>query len=157
MKALIWNTPSKAHEVAVNDLCGLMNASYEAGSRLTLRSAFRDLKDQEEARKQTDFPDRVLLPGESQHHTGLAFDFTSPSVGYQLVSEFNNTPEYKFLVEHGWEFGFVESYVADHDGVIQEPWHWVYLGPELARKYLELKAQGIVKDPFEFQALYPQP
>lgn len=151
----IWNTNTRANGLAVTDLCRLLRESLNQGLRLTLRSGFRDLGDQEEALKKVGGDTtRVLPAGYSQHQTGLAFDLTSPSVGNELVKEFAGTKEYQFLIVKAREFGFVESYVANHDGVMGEPWHWVYLGPELAKKYEEMRAVGLVKDPFEFQALY---
>lgn len=147
-----------AHKLTVADLCRMLKDANNLGLHLNLRSSFRDITAQETSLQQTGSDaSRVSLPTESQHHTGLAFDFTTLSMGNELGETFGETPEAKFLREHAREYGIVESYVANHGGIDNEPWHWLYLSPELAKRYEEMKAQGIVKDPFEFQALYPQP
>lgn len=147
-----------AHELAVADLCRLLKAAKDSELYLRLRSSYRDIESQQVALSKTGSNTSfVTLPTESQHHTGLAFDFTTPSMGNELGVSFGDTPEAKFLQENAAEYGFVESYVANHGGIVSEPWHYLYLSPALAKKYLELKALGMVKDPFEFQALYPQP
>lgn len=160
----IYHTPTPllnnqllVHEIAVADLCRMLNDAKKQGVDLGLRSAFRDFSVQELSLKNVGSDtSRVNPPMESQHHS-LAFDFSTSSLNYALVKEFRDTPEGQFLQQRGWEYGFAESYVANHDGIIDEPWHWVYLSPELAKTYIEMKNAGLVNDPFEFQALYPQP
>lgn len=45
------------------------------------------------------------------------------------------TPEYQWLSEHAAEYGFVLRYPEDKQeitGVEFKPWHWRYVGKELA-------------------------
>lgn len=74
-------------------------------------------------------------PGQSEHQTGLVMDVTSESVSYQLLEEFGETTEGKWLSEHAHEFGFIIRYPKDGEditGYIYEPWHIRYLGIDMA-------------------------
>lgn len=67
-------------------------------------------------------------PGHSEHQLGATMDF---SYGYSTSFLDNDTPEHDWLVEHGDEYGFRQSYTADNTaatGYIEEPWHWRYWG-----------------------------
>lgn len=154
----LYNTFLKAHTLAVPDLCGLLKEASGQNLRLVVRSAYRSPETQLNALKAANYDSTaVAFPGQSQHQTGLAFDFTSPDVNLTLTKSFATTPEGKFLQERGAEFGFVESYIANHDGIIDEPWHWVYISPELAKNYHALLEEGTIVDIFEYQSLFNQP
>ncbi len=56
----------------------------------------------------------VAPPGYSQHETGRALDFV-PS-----EAAFAHTAIYGWLAEHGWEYGFVETYPDDPES--NHPW-----------------------------------
>lgn len=74
-----------------------------------------------------------LMPmGHSEHHTGLAVDFVD-----------TQTDSLNWLNEHCWEYGFIVRYPdgkTEFTGIIYEPWHYRYVGVELAQ---ELKTLGI--------------
>ncbi len=95
---------------------------------------------QEEAEKEAS---RWVVPaGTSEHQSGLAADIVSSS--HQLLDqEQENTPEQKWLMEHGWEYGFILRYPQDKaslTGVGYEPWHYRYVGKEAAQ---EITQQGL--------------
>lgn len=72
-----------------------------------------------------------MLPGCSEHNLGVAMDICSTR------DDFNTTKQYKWLVEHAAEYGFIERYKADKisiTGVAAEPWHWRFVGVENAQK-----------------------
>lgn len=74
-------------------------------------------------------------PGESEHQTGLAVDVTSPSVSYELTTEFGDTEEGIWLAEHAHRFGFILRYPQGKEAVTgyqYEPWHLRYVGDEVA-------------------------
>ena len=85
---------------------------------------------------------RVAFPGTSEHELGLAIDIVDSS--YQnLNEEQENTAAQKWLMEHCWEYGFILRYPndkSDATGIIYEPWHYRYVGKELA---LELRDSGL--------------
>ncbi|RFB18581.1 D-alanyl-D-alanine carboxypeptidase family protein [Bacillus sp. HNG] len=79
-------------------------------------------------------------PGQSEHQTGLAMDVTSDSVDNQLVQEFGETVEGKWVAEHAAEFGFIIRFQQgkeDITGYMYEPWHLRYVGVEHAKYMTE--------------------
>lgn len=76
----------------------------------------------------------VLPAGTSEHNTGLACDFNT------ITESFGKTKMYKWLIEHCAEYGFVERYPKDKQditNIIWEPWHYRYVGEEVAREMTE--------------------
>ncbi|MDR0916378.1 MAG: D-alanyl-D-alanine carboxypeptidase family protein [Oscillospiraceae bacterium] len=68
----------------------------------------------------------AALPGTSEHETGLAFD-----VGSSENSDFEQTPQYRWLVQHCGEYGFILRYprgAEDITGYPPESWHYRYVG-----------------------------
>lgn len=116
----------------------------EAGIKYNLNSAYRSIAEQtqilelrtaehmeaydltfENARKKA--LQTVALPGTSEHHLGLAVDL----LGQEAVEWFQ---------EHCWDYGFIVRYRADqyeYTGIIDEPWHFRYVGVEVARDIRE--------------------
>lgn len=80
----------------------------------------------EEAEKKV--AETVAVPGTSEHHSGLAVDID----GVKAV--------HNWLAEHSWEFGFIVRYPegkTEVTGIIHEPWHFRYVGRELAKEIYE--------------------
>ncbi len=71
--------------------------------------------------------------GYSEHQLGTTVDIINN--GNNLTLDFENTPEFKWLKENAWRYGFILSYPKDNKYYIYEPWHWRFVGVELA-KYL---------------------
>lgn len=84
----------------------------------------------------------VAVPGTSEHQLGLAVDLVDSS--YWVLDEAQeNTPAQRWLMEHAWEYGFILRYPSDksaYTGIIYEPWHYRYVGTDLA---LELRQSGL--------------
>ena len=82
----------------------------------------------------------VAVPGTSEHHLGLAFDIvdsTYPKLNHQQAT----TAAQKWLMEHCWEYGFILRYpenTTDITGIIWEPWHYRYVGEEMALEIRDL-------------------
>ena len=69
--------------------------------------------------------------GHSEHQSGLAFDLNSVSDG------FAGTPEGIWLANNCYKFGFILRYPkgkTNETGYIYEPWHFRYIGVDLATK-----------------------
>lgn len=70
----------------------------------------------------------VALPGYSEHGAPdrQAIDFINQAGinGEDNPEEFENLPEYAWLTEHAYEFGFELSYPRAKQGITFEPWHW---------------------------------
>ena len=78
----------------------------------------------------------VAIPGTSEHQLGLAVDIVD-SRSYSLTDYQATLPAQKWLMEHCWEFGFILRYPDDKTnvtGIIYEPWHYRYVGLELAKE-----------------------
>jgi LAS superfamily LD-carboxypeptidase LdcB len=71
--------------------------------------------------------------GYSEHQLGTAVDFTTPSIGASLAG-LDKTPEFEWLTSHAFLYGFILSYPKDNSHFVFEPWHWRYVGVELATK-----------------------
>lgn len=69
--------------------------------------------------------------GYSEHQLGTTLDFTTAKTG-DLSGSFDTTPESKWLIEHAHEYGFVLSYPKNNKYYIYEPWHWRFVGRNLA-------------------------
>ncbi len=71
--------------------------------------------------------------GYSEHQLGTTVDLTTENLGGGLAS-FETTPAYTWLVKNAYKHGFVLSYPKDNAYYIFEPWHWRFVGTDLARK-----------------------
>lgn len=80
---------------------------------------------------------RSARAGHSEHQTGLAVDLTSEGGRCTLEACFGETAEGQWLAENSWRFGFVLRYLegtTKTTGYIYEPWHFRYVGLELAEE-----------------------
>lgn len=79
-------------------------------------------------------------PGESEHQTGLCFDFIMD--GGKLDTDFENTEAFSWLSENAYLYGFIlrypippsGSYEEPHPitGYSYEPWHYRFVGRDAA-------------------------
>jgi LAS superfamily LD-carboxypeptidase LdcB len=155
------------------DIVALFTAANAAGHDILLASGYRSYEQQqiyfsnysrlygeESANK---FSAR---PGQSEHQTGLSLDISLSSRQCYLEVCFGDTEAGKWLAAHAHEYGFILRYPADKTAITEyqyEPWHFRYVGRDLARAlhesgltldeaypYLqkalaELKGQGVVE------------
>ncbi len=73
----------------------------------------------------------VALPGCSEHHTGLAVDFSIFHSTSGDSAEFDGTGDYGWLADNSWKFGFVQRFSESKTSVTDvadEPWHFRYVG-----------------------------
>lgn len=73
-------------------------------------------------------------PGTSEHQTGLAVDMDTLGT---FTTDFEYEPEYTWLQENAWKFGFILRFPKDKVDIttIQfEPWHYRYVGRYHAQK-----------------------
>lgn len=67
----------------------------------------------------------------SEHNLGLAIDFNN------VKRDFENTKEFKWLVENAENYGFILRYKKEKKHITKvnyEPWHWRYVGKEYAKE-----------------------
>ncbi len=77
----------------------------------------------------------VAVPGTSEHQMGIAVDITSADREAQAPDVV-----WQWLKEHCCEYGFIVRYPeekSDITGVINEPWHFRYVGKEAAKEIME--------------------
>ena len=126
-------------------------AQSEAGLALQLTSAFRSIESQTRIYNRTvgnlgqDGADLVSArPGHSEHQTGLAIDIGSMPAVCAFEACFGDTAHGQWLAANAHRFGFVLRYPKDLTpitGYAFEPWHYRYVGLELAA---ELRTTGIL-------------
>ena len=95
-------------------------------------------------------------PGHSEHQLGLAADFSARGQGCVILVCFGNTEAGRWLEENAHDYGFILRYPKGYraiTGFQYEPWHFRYVGVELAT---EMKTKGI-KTLEEFWELDPAP
>lgn len=76
--------------------------------------------------------------GYSEHQLGTTIDFTTASVGASFTG-FDATSAYTWLTNNAWRYGFVLSYPKDNTYYQYEPWHWRFVGTDLAKRLHEDK------------------
>ena len=140
---------------AIDDLNNMCDAAYSDGVWLWIASAWRS--NQRQAANFNKETNKVLegnphlsreeaeiiaatvvaRPGTSEHELGLAVDFNS------VNEDFKNTKHSAWLEEHAHEYGFILRYTEEKQhltDIIDEPWHYRYVGVEAAK---EIKEMGI--------------
>lgn len=73
-------------------------------------------------------------PGHSEHQLGLAVDFNLTE------TSFEDSNEYEWLKNNAYKYGFIERYKKgkeDITGYAYEPWHYRYVGIDIATKMYE--------------------
>ena len=135
----------KVQRICAEPLKLMLSDCKDAGFTYRINSAYRSLDSQQniwdrryntyiDAGYSPDEANRlvgqsVAVPGTSEHHLGLAVDID----GQKGVLEWLST--------HCWEYGFIVRYPegkTDLIGIIHEPWHFRYVGDELAQELYEL-------------------
>lgn len=71
----------------------------------------------------------VAVPGTSEHQLGIAVDINADT------TRSSNDAVYDWLANHSYKYGFIKRYPENKTkitGVINEPWHYRYVGQEAA-------------------------
>jgi len=120
----------------------MFRAAKKDGVNLVAQSAYRSYSTQVSVyngwvgslgRKAADL--QSARPGFSEHQTGLSVDIASATAGCTIQACFSRTPEGKWLTKNAWRFGWHLRYPNGKTAVTGykfEPWHWRYVGDELA-------------------------
>lgn len=137
---------------AAMSLTAFLSAAKAAGyGDITATSAYRsyshqksmyntrleiNLKKYDTATAEAMTAESILPPGASEHQTGLCTDMHNMSTEMQ---SFADTEEYKWLIEHCADFGFILRYPQTKEaitGVKFEPWHFRFVGRVHAQKIM---------------------
>lgn len=130
--------PESLHALVWPRLQAMLDAAKFAGKSIYVKSAYRSF-DTQAATKST----YVVTygagtanqfsadQGYSEHQLGTTVDLITTGLGGMLEG-FDNTPEYSWLQNNAHRYGFTLSYPESNDYYIFEPWHWRFVGVELA-------------------------
>ena len=81
----------------------------------------------------------VALPGTSEHQLGLALDIIDRH-DQSLTKAQEKTATQQWLMANSWKYGWILRYPngkSDITGIIYEPWHYRYVGREIAQEIHE--------------------
>ncbi|AWY20022.1 D-alanyl-D-alanine carboxypeptidase family protein [Moraxella bovis] len=131
----------KIHRAAKPALQEMIKAARADGVTLTpgsiLRTSSRQAQIVANKKKQGQSAKQIYHtsshPGYSEHHTGLAVDF-SP-----IDHSFAKTAGYRWLQQHAHEYGFYQTFTPDYSrysGVSEESWHWRFEGKNKEFSYV---------------------
>jgi LAS superfamily LD-carboxypeptidase LdcB len=116
----------------------LLEEASEDGIKLLVLSGYRSFAEQ------TTLKDAYLVrygsgantfsadQGYSEHQLGTTIDFTDEATG-EYLQGFEGTQAFTWLTNNAYKFGFVMSYPKNNEHYVYEPWHWRFVGKDLAR------------------------
>lgn len=126
-------------EVAYNKMVEMFKAAVKAGVEFMVTSPYRSYSSQESLYNGyvksygKDSADTFSArAGHSEHQTGLAMDVASATGKYD---NFADSPEYEWLINNCYKYGFILRYPKGKEAVTGytfEPWHYRYVGEEVA-------------------------
>jgi D-alanyl-D-alanine carboxypeptidase len=134
--------------LATVELAAAMRA--EGKGTLILNSGFRTYSTQKALYDRTKETKGLAVaeklsarPGHSEHQLGLAADFSARGQRCVILVCFGNTEAGRWLEENAHEHGFILRYPKGYPAITgfqYEPWHFRYVGVELAT---EMRTNGI--------------
>lgn len=130
--------PIEFHEDALPFLQRMLEAAARDGVNIKVLSGYRSFKTQAELKSSY----RVTYgagtanqfsaeQGYSEHQLGTTLDFTTAKLA-GLSTAFDQTPEFAWLQKNAYKYGFILSYPKGNKYYAYEPWHWRFIGKELA-------------------------
>ena len=145
--------------VAYDDYMEMIQACTNAGHLPVVCSAYRTQEYQQglfdrkvqrvmeesqwsysESQAQAIAAQSVAFPGTSEHQLGLALDIIDQR-NWNLNETQAQMPTQQWLMENSWRYGWILRYPnekSDITGIIYEPWHYRYVGREVAAEIHEL-------------------
>lgn len=138
----VFNNTAKiqyVHAEVWPDLKDLLEEATDDGVELLVISAYRSFSEQVGLKSNysvtygTGANTFSADQGYSEHQLGTTIDFTTKTLGGNF-SSFEGSDGYAWLTENAYKFGFVLSYPKGNAYYMFEPWHWRYVGLDLARK-----------------------
>lgn len=130
-------------EDIINDLFEMFNDAKKCGYFLIVDSGYRSyeyqlkiLKYNIEKHGEEWAYNYVALPGASEHQTGLCFDIAYMYDDIYCDNIKEADPEIKWMINNSYKYGFILRYPKGKEeitGYSYEPWHYRYVGKELAK------------------------
>lgn len=150
------NDHDRMAEICADALVQMLTDCENAGHNVMIVSGYRTRADQEflfnrkinsliemgwgrdQARQEA--AKHVAVPDTSEHQLGLAVDIID--LKYPYLDDYQaQMPAQKWLMEHCHEYGFILRYpvgTTEITGIIFEPWHYRYVGVEIAQEITNL-------------------
>ena len=133
----------------------LLEDAHEDGIDLKVISAYRSFEEQTQLKSAyaitygSGANKFSADQGYSEHQLGTTFDFGTPEVPGAYLS-FEKTEAFTWLIDNAHKYGFIMSYPKGNSYYVYEPWHWRFVGKELAddlydenKKFYELDQREI--------------
>lgn len=117
----------------------LLTAAQNDGIDLKIDSAYRSFYTQESisARYKVVYGSGANQfsadQGYSEHQLGTTVDFSTTAL-CGILSGFDKTSAYSWLLDNAYKYGFILSYPKNNQYYIFEPWHWRFVSRALAEK-----------------------
>jgi len=134
----------KVHAQVAGHLEDMLNEAKDDNIDIYVRSSYRSFEEQKALKSAYTVTYGAgsanafsADQGYSEHQLGTTIDF-SASRQDGLVESFDKTPAFAWLTKNAHRFGFVLSYPKGNSYYMYEPWHWRFVGLELA-EYLHDK------------------
>ncbi len=136
----------------INELKDMLEDAKAQGiPKYIINSGFRSIRNQTRLwnnRKESDpnygkqpyeNPLKCMPPNSSEHSTGLAVDILNTS--YREANDgYGDTLAGKWMYQNAYKYGFILRYPENKThitGVMYEPWHYRYVGKEVAKEIYE--------------------
>lgn len=142
MRADISGDEQYVTQTTATALEAMVQAAAADGIELVLGSGYRSYDLQEtlfssyEAISGTEEANMYSAKaGQSEHQTGLAIDLVGGDYECYLDTCFEATPAGQWLKTHAHEYGFILRFMSGKESITgyqYEPWHFRYVGVELA-------------------------
>jgi D-alanyl-D-alanine carboxypeptidase len=135
-----------AKAAIIEPLQNMIDEMHAVGLRPSILSAYRSYDEQALAWHwwSGQYPGRVAImsarPGYSEHQLGTTVDFGSPELNHLFHVDFSKTGEGIWLSDNAHRYGFTLTYPPNSyaiTGFKFEPWHYRYVGPELASQLFD--------------------
>jgi D-alanyl-D-alanine carboxypeptidase len=126
------------HALAMTNLTRMLAQSVSSNSTVLVVSAYRSFG------TQADLKSNYLVTygsgankfssdqGYSEHQLGTAVDLGTPYPDTLLMTSFESTQAFNWLNNNAYKHGFILSYPKSNSFYQYEPWHWRFVGIQLA-------------------------
>ena len=130
--------PERVHAQVAGYLEDMLNDAQDDGVDIYVRSSYRSFEEQKALKSAYTVTYGAgsanafsADQGYSEHQLGTTLDL-SASRQEGLVEAFDKTKAFEWLKDNAHKYGFVLSYPKGNSYYMYEPWHWRFVGIELA-------------------------
>lgn len=140
-----YGLPVSGTQYLVSEAASAYNELYKAAKAagvlssgdMVANSAYRSYAAQQSLYNSIANKQQVSKPGQSEHQMGVAID-----IAQKNYSTFVTSPLCAWLKINAYKYGFILRYTSDKTpitGIIDEPWHYRYVGKSYAKSIYDSK------------------